>query len=137
MIYYLYDRGEYMNTKKGVTILITMVFITIIILGLFVYIKNLKTEIINGNQTVNDINFKDVSLEKKDSKYIFKVTLSSNKEINIESFDVVITDKKGKKLDVLSGYVGNISKGETKIVEIETTKDLSKAYKVSYIVYNE
>lgn len=127
-----------MKTKTKVIISVVVVLVVgLIIYGVISFINNGPTEIVNGTQTVEGIKFSDVSTTSKDGKYIFEVTLTADKEVKIESFDVKITDKKGKKIDVLSGYVGNISNGETKVVEIETEKDLSRAYKVSYTIYKE
>ena len=98
---------------------------------------NKKDIVINSKQSLEGINFSDVSIKKKDGNYIFNVSLSSDKSVHVESFDVEILDKKGNSLDTLSGFVGDINEGEIKEVEITSTKNLSKAYQVSYTIFKE
>lgn len=120
---------------------IIYIIIIIIIIGLCIYgalnLFNKKNIVLNSKEVVDGINFGDVSIVKKDGKYIFKVSLSSDTSIHAESFDVEILDKKGNTLDTLSGFIGDINNGEMKEVEIVSTKNLSKAYQVSYTVFKE
>lgn len=120
---------------------IIYIIIILLIIGLCIYgalnLFNKKNIVLNSKEVVDGINFGDVSIVKKDGKYIFKVSLSSDTSIHAESFDVEILDKKGNTLDTLSGFIGDINNGEMKEVEIESTKNLSKAYQVSYTVFKE
>lgn len=120
---------------------IIYIIIILLIIGLCIYgalnLFNKKDIVINSKQSLEGINFSDVSIKKKDGNYIFNVSLSSDKNVHVESFDVEILDKKGNSLDTLSGFVGDINEGEIKEVEITSTKNLSKAYQVSYTIFKE
>ena len=120
---------------------IIYIIIILLIIGLCIYgalnLFNKKDIVINSKQSLEGINFSDVSIKKKDGNYIFNVSLSSDKSVHVESFDVEILDKKGNSLDTLSGFVGDINEGEIKEVEITSTKNLSKAYQVSYTIFKE
>ena len=125
--------------KKKIILIIT--FLIILVGGIFLTIniinKNKLSEKLTEKKTVHDITFSDVKINKKDSKYVFSVTLTSKKFVEAESFDVELKDKKGKTITILSGYIGNIDSDETKVIEMETDKKINNAYELSYTVYNE
>ena len=122
--------------KKRIIILIVSI---LLIIGLvFIFFKLKDKSLISKQKTVNNIIFKDAKIKKIGNTYNFTITIKcKGDEANIESFDASIKNKKGKEIDVLSGYVGGIKKGETKIITIKSEKDLSDAYDINYTVYNE
>lgn len=122
--------------KKRIIILIVSL---LLIIGLvFLFFKLKDKSLISKQKTVNNIIFKDAKIKKIENTYNFTVVVKcKGDEANIESFDASIKNKKGKEIDVLSGYVGGIKKGETKIITIKSEKDLSDAYDINYTVYNE
>ena len=126
--------------KKGnwLIVILCILIIALIIYGIVRYFVNKNdTSILSTEQIVQDIRFSDVNIEKNGNKFTFQVTLFADKDITIESFDAEIKNKKGDTLDTLSGFVGNLTAGETKVVDIETNKDISKAYQVSYSIFKE
>lgn len=121
--------------KKRMIIIISILIVLGIII-FFIFNFNRKTEISN-KQTIHDVTFFDSSIKKKGKKYIFNVKLVSDKDLDIKKFHADIKDKNGKTLDVLEGILNGIKKDETIEIEIESSKDLKKAYKISYSVYSE
>ena len=119
-------------------IIIFIIAVIVVGLAIFMVMKFNNKTLINKEKNINGIIFKKVKLTKAKKGYTFKVTIKTKEDkADIESFDAIITNKKGKELDILSGYVGGISKGETKIITIKTDKDLSDAYEINYTVYKE
>lgn len=121
--------------KKKI-IIIGSVLIILGIIVFFIFKANSKTEIGNS-QTVHDITFFDASITKKSGKYIFRVKLDSDKDLDVKKFHADIKDKKGESLDVLEGIINGIKSEDSLEVEIESSKDLKKAYQISYSVYNQ
>lgn len=119
-------------------IIIFIIAVIVVGLSIMMVMKFNNKTLINNEKNINGIIFKKVKINKTKDGYTFKVTIKTkNDKADIESFDAIITNKKGKELDILSGYVGGISKGETKIITIKTDKDLSDAYEINYTVYKE
>lgn len=117
-------------------LIIFLIVLIVIGLSIFFIIKSNNKTLINKEKNINGVIFKNVRINKTKKGYTFKVTIKTKKDkTDIESFDAIINNKKGKELDILSGYVGGISKGETKIITIDTDKDLSEAYEINYTVY--
>ena len=123
--------------KRGIIIIVTLIVLSLVVFFAFNYVKS--KNLISKEKVINNIVFKKAKITKKAGKYNFSVTIKCKGKENavIESFDAIILDKKGNKIDVLSGYVGGINKGEIKIIEIKSDKDLSNAYEINYTVYNE
>ena len=119
-------------------IIIFIIAVIVVGLSIFLVIKFKNKSLINKEKNINGVIFKNIKLNKTDDGYTFNVTIKTKEDkADIESFDAIITDKKGKELDILSGYVGGINKGETKKITIKTSKDLSEAYEINYTVYKE
>lgn len=119
-------------------IIIFIIAVIVVGLSIIMVMKFNNKTLINNEKNINGIIFKKVKINKTKDGYTFKVTIKTKEDkADIESFDAIITNKKGKELDILSGYVGGISKGETKIITIKTDKDLSDAYEINYTVYKE
>ena len=120
--------------KKGITIIVTLIVLNLLAFGAYYYVKGKSG--INKDKTIGEVVFKNPKIKKDGNKYFFKVTLKcKGNKADIESFDAIIKNKRGKEIDVLSGYVGGLKKGETKIIQIKTNKDLSDAYEINYTVY--
>lgn len=119
-------------------IIIFIIAVIVVGLSIFFVMKFNSKSLIERDRNINGVIFKNVKITKNKDGYTFKVTIKTKKDkADIESFDAVITNKKGKEIEILSGYVGGISKGETKTVTIKTDKDLSGAYEINYTVYKE
>ena len=68
---------------------------------------------------------------------IYNVTKSDDlisKVKVVEEFDATIYDKKGERIETLTGYIGDIDKNSKKEITIEANEDLSKAYEINYTV---
>lgn len=117
-------------------ILIISIILLLVIGGFIIYKINSKT-IIDEEKTVNNVTFYDSSITKKKDKYIFNVKIKTNKDINYDRFEADFKDKKGKTIEVLYGKIGELKKGDSLKIKIETTKSLKKAYQISYTIYNQ
>lgn len=109
--------------------------ILLIIIGLVVLYKVTRNDtLISKTKIINGIKFSNANIEEKNGKYVFTVTVttSSKSTLQVEDFDAVIYDKKGNKLDALTGYIGDISSNSKKEITIESNEDLSKAYEINY-----
>lgn len=111
----------------------------LIILGivLFIIIKNNSVTKIEEPVTVHDITFFDARISKKGKKYLFTVKLDSKKDLDVKKFHAEIKDKNGKTLDVLEGLIDGIKKDDSLVIKIESSKNLKKAYQISYTIYKE
>ena len=119
--------------KKKLIIIVAV--IVVVIIGIFAVIILTPEETkIEETKYVHDIKFYNSKIEKKGKKYVFYVTLTTDKENNADNFDADIKDKSGKSLVVLKGFIGNMKKGDIINVEIETPKNLKKAYQITYTV---
>lgn len=125
--------------KKKIIILATLI-IVILIGAVFIYKISLKTNNkIDKVMTINDVKFSKAKIEKKNNKYFFTVQLdyAGENATKAESFDANLLDKSGNSIEVLSGYIGGIEQTSVKSITIESQADLSKAYSITYTVYNE
>ena len=114
--------------------LIIVILITSIVI---IVIKNSRTEL-NKKITISKIVFSDVKIYKEKEYNYFKVKLSTNeKEVKVESIDIIIYDKNNKEIVTLPAYVGDVSAENNKILEVPTNVSLKKAYRVNYVVYRE
>ncbi len=122
------------NMKRGITILVMLIVLNLLAFGAYFIVKGNMG--INKDKTIGEVVFKNPKIKKTGNQYSFKVTLKcKGDKADIDSFDAIIKNKRGKEIDVLSGYVGGLKKGETKIIQIKTDKDLSDAYEINYTVY--
>ncbi|MBR2712308.1 MAG: hypothetical protein IKE73_01215 [Bacilli bacterium] len=115
--------------------LIIIAVVLVVILGLVVLYKVTRNDsLISKTKIINDIKFSNAKIDEKNGKYIFAVTVttSSKNTLKVEDFDAIIYDKKGNKLDTLTGYIGDISNNSKKEVTVESDEDLSKAYEINY-----
>jgi hypothetical protein len=121
-----------MNKKTWIFIGVVVAFIVgIIILFNFTKSDNLigKTKIVNG------IKFSNAKITKLSDKYVFYVTVTTSKDkVNITDFDATILDKKGNRIETLTGFVGDIDNNSKKEITIESNEDLSKAYEINYTI---
>jgi preprotein translocase subunit YajC len=87
-------------------------------------------------KVVEGIKFSKAKIDKVNDKYIFYVTVTTSKSdsVNVQEFDATIYDKKGERIETLTGYIGDIDKNSKKEITIEANEDLSKAYEINYTV---
>jgi len=134
MVFVIISIGD--NMKKGILIIVTLIIISLVTFFSFNYVKN--KNLISKEKKVGDVIFSNAKIKKDGNKFSFSVTVKCIvDQADIDSFDAVIKNKKGKELDVLSGYVGGIKSGETKIIHVKSDKDLSHAYEINYTVYKQ
>ena len=118
---------------KKKLIIIAVVLVVILVLVILYKITRNDT-LISKTKIINDIKFSNAKIDDNKGKYIFTVTVttSSKNTLKVEDFDAIIYDKKGNKLDTLTGYIGDISNNSKKEVTVESDEDLSKAYEINY-----
>lgn len=115
--------------------LIIIGIVLVVIIGLVVLYKVTRNDnLVNKTKIVNGIKFSKAKITKSGDKYIFYVTVTttSKNTLKVEDFDATIYDKKGERLETLTGYIGDIDKNSKKEVTIESNEDLSKAYEINY-----
>ena len=119
---------------KKKTIIIIAIVIALII-GLIV-ILNLtkKKDLISKTKIVSGVKFSDAKIDEDNGKYIFYVTVTTTSKttVSVEDFDATIYDKKGNRIETLTGYIGDIDKNSKKEITIESNENLSKAYEINY-----
>ena len=120
--------------KKSIVIAIISV---IIIVGIIIFVLNMNKNIISKEQTVHNVRFYNASIFKRDGKYILKLSIDGKVNIDNYKFDADVKDKKGKSLYVFTGFITDLKKEDSLDVEMETDKDLKKAYQITYTVYKE
>ncbi len=122
-----------MNKKTWIFIGVVLVFIIGIIV--LINVLNKPKDLINKTKVVSDIKFSDAKIDKLSDKYIFYVTVTTEKEsVKVKDFDAVIYDKNGERIGTLTGYIGDIDNKSKKEITIESTEDLSKAYEINYTI---
>lgn len=122
-----------MNKKTWIFIGIIVVFI----IGIIVVFNLTKSDnLIGKSKTIEGIKFSNAKIEELSDKYVFYVTVTTTKDesLKVEDFDAIIYDKKGNKLETLTGYIGDINKNTKKEITIESNEDLSKAYEINYTI---
>ena len=119
-----------MNKKTWIFIGAILFFIISIIL---IYNLTKSDDLISKTKTVEGIKFSNAKILNDDGNYILYVTVttSSKSTLKVEEFEANIYDKKGKRLETLTGYIGNIDKNSKKEITIESNEDLSKAYEIN------
>lgn len=122
-----------MNKKTWIFIGAILFFIISIIL---IYNLTKSDDLISKTKTVEGIKFSNAKIINDDGNYILYVTVttSSKSTLKVEEFEANIYDKKGKRLETLTGYIGNIDKNSKKEITIESNEDLSKAYEINYTI---
>lgn len=125
---------------------ICIIFILIIII-LFIFSSknnpsNNKVNKLNNNsgvikdQIFENLNITNVSItidNKKISTFSADVTNNSDYENNIEAIEIVLKDKDGNTITVLTGYIGvGLKKGDITKISTQTEVDLSNATSVEY-----
>jgi len=69
------------------------------------------------------------------SKLVTQVTNNTGSDYYLNEFKIIVKDEKGEVIATLPGYVGEvIPNGETRIIDSNTDKDLSKAKSIEYSV---
>lgn len=117
--------------KKLVLIILVLL---ILLLFICIIIKGNNKNKISETQIVHDITFLDSKISKKKNKYILSVKIKNNKNIKVKRFQADIKDKKGNTIDVLES---NFNNNEIQKYKLESSKNLRKAYQISYSIYNQ
>lgn len=69
------------------------------------------------------------------SKLVTQVTNNTGSDYYLNEFKIIVKDAKGEVIATLPGYVGEvIPNGETRTIDSNTDKDLSKAKSIEYSV---
>lgn len=123
--------------KKKILMIIVSILIVIGIIFLILFSINNKNNKLSETKIVHNIKFSNLKIKKEKTKYVVSVKLTSNKKVDAEYFNLEFKNKKNKSLAVLSGYIGNIEKGEIKYIDMETEENLKGAYEAIYTVYAE
>lgn len=95
---------------------------------------NTNTGVIEDKEQ-NGLTFTNTSLKVSDtgSTLVTLVTNTTENDIEVRVFNIIIKDKKGKEITTLKGYVGDIVKaGEAKEIVSNSDLDLSDATDVTY-----
>jgi hypothetical protein len=121
-----------MNKKTWIFLGVIVLFIV----GIIVIYNVTKTkDLISKEKTVQGIKFSNAKLTKLSDKYIFNVTVTTSKEaVKVIDFDATVYDKKGNRLETLTGYIGDIDNLSRKDITIECKEDLSEAYEINYTI---
>lgn len=110
------------------------IFVAIVI-AIIVIINIFKDDsLISKTKIINGVKFSDAKIIKNNDTYLFSVTVTttSKNNIKVEDFDATVYDKKGNRLETLTGYIGDIDSNSKKEITIESKEDLSSAYEINY-----
>lgn len=110
-------------------ILVAIVIAIIVIINIFK-----DDSLISKTKIINGVKFSDAKIIKNNDTYLFSVTVTttSKNNIKVEDFDATVYDKKGNRLETLTGYIGDIDSNSKKEITIESKEDLSSAYEINY-----
>lgn len=92
---------------------------------------------ISASQKVDSMDLVNGDIFTNNGIYYFTVQVrnNTNKDYNLEEYEITLYNKVGKRITVLSGYIGEtIKAGETKIMTASTETDLTSAVNVAYKV---
>lgn len=107
----------------------------LIIIGIILLIKiNSEDNLIGKTKVINEVKFSNAKITSKNDKYFLYVLITTNSKdtVKVEDFDATIYDKKGNRIETLTGYIGDIDSNSKKEITIESNVDLSKAYEINY-----
>ena len=117
--------------------LILIILLFAIFLVLIFKIANKENNLLSETKNINGIkfsNFKIVNINDSNEVYL---TLNSNENTTIDKIDIIISDKKGNVISILSKDIGELKKNKNKNIIIKTNDKLKKAYSVNYTVYDK
>ena len=122
-----------MNKKTWIFIGVIVAFVALLVI---IYNVTKSNDLISKVKVVEGIKFSKAKIDKVNDKYLFYVTVTTSKSdsVNVQEFDATIYDKKGERIETLTGYIGDIDKNSKKEITIEANEDLSKAYEINYTV---
>lgn len=122
-----------MNKKTWIFIGVIVAFVALLVI---IYNVTKSDDLISKVKVVEGIKFSKAKIDKVNDKYLFYVTITTSKSdsVNVQEFDATIYDKKGERIETLTGYIGDIDKNSKKEITIEANEDLSKAYEINYTV---
>lgn len=111
------------------------VIVALVLAFIVIYNVTKSDDLIGKTKVIEGIEFSNAKITKLSDKYVFYVTITTNKsEIKVEDFDATFYDKKGNRIETLTGYIGNIDNKSKKEITIESTENLSNAYEVNYTI---
>lgn len=122
-----------MNKKTWIFIGVIVAFVALLVI---IYNVTKSDDLISKVKVVEGIKFSKAKIDKVNDKYLFYVTVTTSKteSVKVQEFDATIYDKKGERIETLTGYIGDIDKNSKKEITIEANEDLSKAYEINYTV---
>ena len=88
-----------------------------------------------GEQNINGVLFENTTFEIKDgvTTIVTKITNNTGADFNLDNYQMVITDKNGTVLTILTSTVGEVlTQGQEKIYTTPFELDLSTAANVDY-----
>ncbi len=93
-----------------------------------------NNELIVKEQTISNLKFSDVSLYYEKGISTFKVTITNLGETVSPNLEVVFKNENDTVITTLDGTFGEIDKNSFISLTLTSDVDLSKAYKVEYII---
>lgn len=122
-----------MNKKTWIFLGVILLFIIAIVI---IYNVTKTNDLISKTKVIEGVKFSNAKITKLSDKYIFYVTVTTTNQdiVKVTDFDATIYDKKGNRIETLTGYIGDIDNKSKKEVTIESNEDLSKAYEINYTI---
>lgn len=123
--------------KKKNKLMLILLFV--IIIGLVITFFIIKNRTLLGRtKIISNYKFNNVKINKKDDIYYFSVDITKDdKAKEIGSIDIIIMDKSANIIDNISVGITDLQNNKAKTIKVPSSKDLSKAYSVNYVVYKE
>lgn len=91
---------------------------------------------ISKEKEINGLKISNIQLVIENtgvSKYSAIVTNTTDKVYKLKQINIKLLDKKGKELTTLLSYIGpSLSAGESRNINLNIEKDLTKAYDIEY-----
>lgn len=116
--------------KKIIYIVFAFVLILIFLIVHYSY-ANIEENAIYTNQTVDNLEFSDVSFS--DNKLVVVVTNTLDSIYYLDTITVSFNDKDGNVIDSIDGYIGNkIKANGKKQLVVSTDVSLENAYSLNY-----
>lgn len=129
--------------KKKILITIGILILLVIVIFISTGKKDKKTSVnrLNNNpnvikdQTIENLSITNVAItidKNNVSTFTADVTNTANYANTIETINIILKDKTNTVLATLTGFIGNINKGEISKISVSTDIDLSKASSIEY-----
>lgn len=115
--------------------LIIVGILLVIVIGIVILFNVTRdNSLVSKTKIVNNVKFSNAKISEENGTYVFYVlvTTTSKSTLKVEDFDATIYDKKGNRLETLTGYIGDIDNNSKKEITITSNEDLSDAYEINY-----